>query len=149
MRHLRAWLAFWVALFWLWLLFSGDWNRIEVIAAACAATVAASVAELARTRAGVAASLPVRVLAAAPRAVLRIGADFALITVALFRRSRGETLRRPFHEVGDDPRSAGLRAFTLWAAAISPNAIPIDIDREREQSIVHDLIRNRSSERPL
>ena len=34
MKHVAFWLGWWVALFWLWLLISGDWNRIEVIAAA-------------------------------------------------------------------------------------------------------------------
>ena len=44
--------------------------------------------------------------------------------------------------------SLGARAAALWSANLSPNAIAIDIDRERHESIVHDVIVNRASERP-
>jgi multisubunit Na+/H+ antiporter MnhE subunit len=153
-RHLRAWLIFWVALFLAWLLFSGDINRIEVIAAACAATVAATIAEIARTKAGVRAAVPVRLAVPVLRALVQVVPDFGYLVWALgssvARREvvRGQTKRRAFHDVGDDPRSVGVRAVALWAANFSPNAIAIDIDRDHEQSVVHDLIVNRASERP-
>jgi hypothetical protein len=147
-RHLRAWLISWVALFFAWLLISGDWNRIEVVAAACAATIAATIGEIARAKAGIRAVVPLRVLVQVPRAFLQIVPDFGYLVWALVTRVRGETKRRAFHAVGDDPRSVGTRAAVLWSANFSPNAIAIDIDREHEQSIVHDLIVNRASERP-
>jgi multisubunit Na+/H+ antiporter MnhE subunit len=59
-KHVLAWVTAWLALFWLWLLMSGDWNRIEIIAAACAATIAATIAEIARSRADVASRIPFR-----------------------------------------------------------------------------------------
>jgi multisubunit Na+/H+ antiporter MnhE subunit len=153
-RHLRGWLVAWVALFWLWLLFSGDWNRIELIAAACAATIGATIAEVARTAAGVRAAVPLKVARSVPRAVLQVLPDFGYLVWALAlsvsRREvvRGRTIRRAFHAVGDDPSAVGERVIVLWAANFSPNAIAIDIDRDHEQSIVHDLIPNRASERP-
>ena len=61
---------------------------------------------------------------------------------------RGKTTRRAFHAVGDDAGATGERVVTLWAANFSPNAIVVDIDRDRHESIVHDLIPNRASERP-
>lgn len=154
MTHLRGWLVWWIGLFWLWLLFAGDWNRIEVIAAACAATVAATIAEIARGGAGVRAVVPLQLLGSTIRALLQVFPDFALLVWALVlsarRREvvRGTTKRRAFHEVGEDPRSVGARVVALWAANLSPNAIAVDIDRERHESIVHDLIVNRASERP-
>ena len=148
MRHLRAWLILWVALFLAWLLFSGDVNRIEVIAAACAATVGATIGEIARTKAGVHAAVPLRLVVPVLRAVAQVVPDFGYLIWALATGVRGQTKRRAFHDVGDDPRSVGARAVALWSANLSPNAIAIDIDRDRHESIVHDLIVNRASERP-
>lgn len=154
MRHLRAWLILWVALFLAWLLFSGDFNRIEVIAAASAATVAATIGEIARAKAGVHARVPLRLGVPVLRAVVQVVPDFGYLVWALVLSSTrreivlGQTKRRAFHDVGDDPASVGARAVVLWSANFSPNAIAIDIDREHEQSIVHDLIVNRASERP-
>lgn len=154
MRHLRGWLIAWVALFWLWLLFSGDWNRIEVIAAACAATIGATLAEAARSAAGVRARVPLGLAGPVLRAVLQVIPDFGFLvwalalSVARGEVVRGKTTRRAFHAVGDDAGALGERAVTLWAANFSPNAIAIDIDRDRHESIVHDLIPHRASERP-
>lgn len=154
MRHLRGWLLTWVALFWLWLLFSGDWNRIEVIAAAGAATIGATIAEVARSTMGVHVTVPRRTVLPALRALLQVFPDFGYLAWALVlsaaRREivRGKTTRRDFHAVGDDASATGERVATLWAANFSPNAIAIDIDRDRHESIVHGLIPNRASERP-
>lgn len=154
MRHLRAWLILWVALFLAWLVFSGDVSRIELIAAACAATVAATIGEVARTKAGVRAAVPFRLAFPMLRALVQVIPDFGYLVWALVlsaaRRElvRGQTKRRAFHDVGDDPQSLGARAAALWSANLSPNAIAIDIDRERHESIVHDVIVNRASERP-
>jgi multisubunit Na+/H+ antiporter MnhE subunit len=153
-RHLRAWLILWVALFLAWLLFSGDANRIEVSAGACAAAVAATICEIARTKAGIRAAVPLRLVGPVFRALVQVVPDFGYLVwglvVSAVRREvvRGETKRRAFHAVGEDARSVGERAVALWSANFSPNAIAIDIDREHEQSIVHDLIVNRASERP-
>ena len=154
MRHLRAWLIMWVALFLAWLLFSGDVNRIELIAAACAAAVAATIGEIARTKADVRAAVPLRLVVPMLRALLQVVPDFGLLVwvlvLSIARREvvRGTTKRRAYHDVGNDPRSVGARALALWSANFSPNAIAIDIDRDKHESIVHDLIVKRASERP-
>jgi hypothetical protein len=153
-RHLRAWLIMWVALFLAWLLFSGDVNHIEVIAAACAATIAATIGEIALTKADVRAVVPLRLVGPMLRAVAQVLPDFGLLVWALVlsvvRREvvRGTTKHRAFHDVGDDPASVGARVAALWSANFSPNAIAIDIDLEHHESIVHDVIVNRASERP-
>ena len=43
MRTFVRWAAWWVVLALLWLLYQGEYNRIEQIAAACAAAIAATV----------------------------------------------------------------------------------------------------------
>jgi hypothetical protein len=149
-KHVFAWLPAWLAAFWLWLLLAGDWNRIELIAAACGATVAATIAEIGRTRAGVAPRIPLRWAGRAWSVPHQIVIDFWIITVALARSLvrrrvvRGEYRAHPF-PAGE---GAGVRAWAGWAAQFSPNAYVVEIDPERELVLVHDLVPNRPSEKP-
>jgi hypothetical protein len=149
-KHVLPWLALWLALFWLWLLLSGDWNQIEWIAAASGATVAATLGEIARTRAGVAPRIPLRWVGRAWSVPHQIVVDFGIVTWALLRSAarrrivRGEFRAHPFpaHE------GPGVRAWAVYAAQFSPNAYIVEIDTDRELSLAHDLIPNRPSEEP-
>jgi hypothetical protein len=149
-KHVLAWATWWFALFWLWLLISGDWNRIEWIAAACAAAVAATIAEFARTRAAVAPRVPLRWVARAWSVPARIFVDFGIVTWALFRSIvrrpvvRGEFRAHSF-PAGE---GQGVRAWAVWAAQFSPNAYVVDVDTERDLVLVHDLVPSRKSEQP-
>jgi multisubunit Na+/H+ antiporter MnhE subunit len=149
-KHVLAWLAVWPALFWLWLLLAGDWNRIEIIAAACGATVAATIAEIGRSRAGVGPRIPLRWFARAWTVPHQILVDFWIVTAALARSVltrqivRGEFRAHSF-PAGEGP---GVRAWAAWAAQFSPNAYVVEIDAERELVLVHDLVPNRASEEP-
>jgi len=70
---------------------------------------------------------------------------WALVRCALRREIvRGEFVRRPFR--ADD---AGVRAWVGILATYSPNAYVVGFDAEREVALVHDLVRNRSSESPV
>ncbi|HEY2937654.1 MAG TPA: hypothetical protein VGJ25_13705 [Gaiellaceae bacterium] len=50
MRGIAWWLSWWVVLFWLWLAFAGEWNRIEWTAAAIAATAGATIVAIVRAQ---------------------------------------------------------------------------------------------------
>ena len=141
-RHLVWWVGAWLALFWLWLLLAGDWNRIEVIAAACAATVAATLGEVARSRARVEPRIPLRWAAKGWTVPHQILVDFGIVMWALARRRRGELIERPF----PTDEGAGVRAWAAYAANFSPNAFIVDIDDGR--TLVHDLVPHRPSEEP-
>jgi hypothetical protein len=149
-KHVLAWAATWLALFWLWLLLAGDWNRIEIIAAACGAAVAATIAEIARSRAGVSPCVPLVWVGRAWSVPHQIVVDFGIITAALarslVRRSvvRGEFRAHPFPA----REGQGVRAWAVWAAQFSPNAYVIEVDADRELVLVHDLVPNRASEKP-
>ncbi len=153
MARALAWLLWWVPLFWLWLLLAGDWNRIEWIAAACAATVAATLAELARSAAGIGYRVPWRQVAASVAVPPVILADFGIVMWALVRSLvrrevvRGTFRAREFRST-DDVRGASLRAWTVLAAGWSPNAFVVDIDAERDTVLLHDLVPWRRSEEP-
>ncbi len=153
-RHLLGWLLWWIALFWLWLLLAGDWNRIEWIAAACAATVGATVAELARSAAGVAYRPPPRRLGRSWAVPAMVVVDFGIVMWALVRSLarrqvvRGAFRERRFDAGGDDAASASVRAWTVIAATYSPDAYVVGIDRERNTVLLHDLIPFERSEEP-
>ena len=153
MEHVAAWVAWWIALFWFWLLLVGQWNREEVVAAAIAATIAASLAELARTRTGFSARIPLGGLADLPPALGMVVVDFGIVTwallVSLARRRvvRGELFSR---ELTDKSRARGTgpRAWTTIVASYSPNAFVLDIDPDEQLVLLHDLVRHRASEEP-
>ena len=150
MKHVLPWLAGWLALFWLWMLLAGDWSHTELVAAAAAATLAATIGEVARSRAAVRAGFPHAWIAKAWSVPAMVFVDFAILMWALvrsaFRREvvRGEFVRRPFRV--DD---TGVRAWVGLAATYSPNAYVVGFDTDRETALVHDLVRNRSSESPV
>jgi hypothetical protein len=152
-KHVAAWIAWWIALFWLWLLLVGQWNREQVVAAAIAATIAASLAELARVRTGFSARIPLSGLADLPEALAMVVVDFGILVWALVvsvvrrRVVRGELFSR---ELTDRSRAVGTgpRAWTTIVASYSPNAFVLDIDPETRRVLLHDLVRHRASEEP-
>jgi len=153
-KHVLPWLAWWVALFWLWLLLVGQWNREQVVAAAIAATIAAFVAELARTRTGLSAPLPLRLLADVPPALGMVVVDFGILSWALLsgvvrrRIVRGELVSRERPPGSWVTQGAGPRAWTVLVASFSPNAYVVDVDPEERRVLLHDLVRYRKSEEP-
>jgi hypothetical protein len=154
-KHVVAWAAWWVALFWLWLLLVGQWNREEIVAAAIAAAVAATAAEVARARTGLGAPLPLRVLAGVPSALGMVVVDFGILAWALVagvarrRIVRGELVSRELPPGSWITGGTGPRAWTALVASFSPNAYVVDVDPGERRVLLHDLVRNRRSERPV
>jgi hypothetical protein len=154
-KHVVPWLVWWIALFWLWLLLVGEWNNQELGAAAIAATIAASLAELARSRSGLSARVPLRGLADVPGALGMVVVDFGIITWALLasiarrRVVRGRLFSRRLEGGTAASRCVGPRALAVLLACYSPNAYPIDVDPETSTVLLHDLVPHRPSERPV
>jgi hypothetical protein len=149
-KHVAAWVAWWLALFWLWFLLVGEWNLQEIVAAAIAATIAASLAELARTRTGFSARIPLRGLGDLPGALGMVFVDFGILTWALVRSAarrrivRGRLVSREY----DGGTGVGPRAWSVLVASYSPNAYVIDVDPKSDKVLLHDLVPHRASERP-
>jgi hypothetical protein len=152
-RRVATFVLWWFVLFWAWLAYEGEWNRIEWVAAAGAATFGAALAT------GVAAlgllqfRVPLRAIAAAWRVPLQSVIDFGIVTLALWRRLRGGRVRgrfvvRPFRTEGGGAVATGERAWRATAATYSPNAYVVDIDPGERTVLLHDLIPNRRSEEP-
>ena len=154
-RSFGAWCLWWIACFWLWLLLTGDWNRIEVIGAACGATVGATVAELVRVAARQPLLVPLERVRASASVPLVVLADFAIVMWALLRSLarrrvvRGAFVTRAFDAgAKTTPRGQARRAWTIWLAGFSPNAYVVEIDEERDTVLLHDLVAWRRSEEP-
>jgi len=153
-KHVLPWVAWWIALFWLWLLLVGAWDREQLVAAAIAATLAATAAEFARARTEFSAPLPVRVLAAVPAALGMVVVDFGIVAWALVaglarrRIVRGEFVSRELPPGSWATRGTGWRAWTVLLASYSPNAYVVDVDPAARRVLLHDLIRHRRSEEP-
>jgi hypothetical protein len=153
-KHVLAWIGWWIPLFWLWFLLVGEWNRQELVAAAIAATIAASLAEFARTRTGFQARPSLRGLAYLPQALGMVVVDFGILgwalaaSVARRRVVRGRFVSRELKGGARAADGVGPRAWTVLLAAYSPNAYPIDLDPETRTVLLHDLVPYRPSERP-
>jgi len=154
-KHVVPWLAWWLALFWLWMLLVGEWNREEWVAAAIAATIAATLAEVARLRTGFSARLSLRDLAVLPKALGMVFVDFGILVWALVvsvgrrRVVRGELVSREVEGGSAVTRGVGPRAWAVLVSAYSPNAYVVDLDPEKRRVVFHDLVRNRASEEPV
>ena len=155
MKHVLAWTAWWIPLFWLWFVLVGEWNRQEMVAAAISATIAATIAEFARRRTGFRARVPLRALGDLPPALGMVVVDFGIVIWALVasvahrRVVRGRLVSRKVEGGAVGVRGVGPRAWTVLVASYSPNAYPIDVDPETGGALIHHLVPHRRSERPL
>ncbi len=113
MKHVAAFFLFFVTLWWLWLLLVGEWNHQEWIAATVVAAVAATVGEVARTRAEAHPTEGIAKVATLYSLIPIIVVDFALLMWALFTRPRRDGSFRPADAT--DP-------WTAYLATLSPNA---------------------------
>jgi hypothetical protein len=152
-RAALTYLAWWIALFWLWLAYQGEWNRIEWVAAACAATLAATLATALAALGLLRFRIPVRAIADSKGVPLQIVVDFGIVTVALARRLTGRRVAGPFvtrsfESAGSGAVAAGDRAWRSVLRTYSPNAYVVDIDPGRHVVLLHDLVENRKSEEP-
>jgi hypothetical protein len=144
------WLGWWVVLFWLWLAFAGEWNSTEWEAAALAATVAASIAEIVRAQGELRFRFRLPWLREAAVVPLVIVEDCAIVLWSLRhgRRHEGVFTTRATGPRGRAAEAAGRSAFLAYAATFSPNAYVVDVDRETGDVVLHDLVERRRSEEP-
>jgi hypothetical protein len=131
-RRVAAWLVLFVVLWWLWQLVSGEWSRSEWITGAAAAAIAATLGEIARSRAGPAERASWHTIAALPPALGMVFVDFGIVVYALFTRRRGSF--RAAHAAD---------ALPAYIATLSPNAYVVD------ERTTHHLVPNPKSQEPV
>jgi hypothetical protein len=141
-KHVAAFLLWFVVLWWLWQLLTGEWSRYEWVAGAAAAAIAAVLAELSVSRTEGRAPLPLAIVKGAPSALGMVFVDFVTVMGALARRREGVMRETSFPHPDDEPH----RAWAAIAGDWSPNAYIVDIGDGRTLS--HHLVPRDPSQRP-
>jgi hypothetical protein len=147
-QRIAFWLGWWAIAFTLWVLLVFKTEPAEFAAGALTAALAATGAELVRSR-GYAPFAPdlrwARSLLRVPPEVL--GDTWLIVRVLARRVFRGEPIQgctRVVHFApgsADDPRALARRAVAEWVGCVSPNTYVIGIDERHEVAIVHQLVR--------
>ena len=147
-RRQRAafWAGWWVVLFGLWTLLVFKTEPAELVAGAVAAAVAATGAELVRSRGSVRFAGDVRWLRVLPSLPGEVLAGTVLLIRVLWRVVRhGEQPASgyralPFPGANDrGPRAAGRQAVTKWLGAVTPNHIVLGFDDDEDVVLLHEL----------
>jgi hypothetical protein len=144
-------LLWWLALFGWWVVLVGTNSGLELIAAACAALLGALLAVGLRRLALLPFRFESRSLAKTLKVPWRIVVELGIVFWALalhlagLRRLSSRYRAFAFPAGGDDPTSAGRRALAVEADSLSPNTLPVDVDRERGVALRHELDPRHSS----
>jgi multisubunit Na+/H+ antiporter MnhE subunit len=146
----RFWLAWWAICMGLWMLLVFNTQAAEIALGALAAAIAATGAELVRSR-GYAPFSPdlrwSRALLRLPVAVLVDTWRMAMLLAAHYLR--GRPIEGSFRIVHfacgppDDARDQARLAFSQWLGGVSPNTYVLGIDERRHVAVVHQLIREK------
>jgi multisubunit Na+/H+ antiporter MnhE subunit len=141
MRALGWWTIGWLSLAALWLLYQGEWNAIQIYAAAAAAALSLLVAFVLRRHVLPATRVERRWLVRTARIPWQVVREFGIVTLFLVRRRprEGEFRRLPFPAGGARPADRGRRVFIALATGYSPNSYVLDVDEEQGEVLVHVL----------
>jgi hypothetical protein len=145
MRTAAFVLLWWAALFGWWLVLVGTNAGLEEIAAACAALLGAVLAlglrRLGLLRYRFEARWLAKTLQVPWKVVEEIGIVFWALALHMAGLRRVSSRYRAFEfpAGGDDATSAGRHALAVEADALSPNTLPVDVDRERKLVLRHEL----------
>jgi hypothetical protein len=75
--------------------------------------------------------------------------DFIRVLAALPRRPTGAFRTVPFPAGGERDVDRGRRAWATLAASFAPNRLVVDVDAERGEALVHDLLPQAASPEQL
>ncbi|MET0478259.1 MAG: Na+/H+ antiporter subunit E [Actinomycetota bacterium] len=144
-KRVRFWVAWYVPLVLLWLLFVDTFAGQEVIVGLVAAAIAATAAELVRSQELVRFRLDPHWLRGLPGLPWQVLHDTWLLTVALWRHCTGSPVRGvfrvvPFPSEADDDRSAARRALATALVSVAPNTVVVGVEGADGEMLVHQLV---------
>ncbi len=140
MTRIAAWLSWFAVLYVLWLLLVGTVQDVESIAGLCAAAIGATAAEVVRSQGLLRFRIEWRWLRLLWKPLWRVVPDFFVVLLALARPPNSRFLRLEFAAGGERAVDAGRRVFAVLAPSLAPNRLVIDVDAERGEALVHDLV---------
>lgn len=134
------WIVAWIVLAALWFLYEGEWNAIELYAAASAATLSLVVAVVVRRQERAGLRLELRWVLKTAVVPWQVVHEFAVITLFLVRPRRSAGIRRlPFPTGGSRPADRGRRTLAALAMTYSPNSYVVHMDEDTHEVVVHTL----------
>ena len=145
MRAIRFVTLWWLALAGWWVLLVGTNAGLELVAAACGATICLAAALGLRRERLLRFHFEPRWLARTLKAPWQIVRELAVVVWALVlqlarvRPVRSAYRAIPFPAGRADAVSAGRRAVVALAESVSPNTLPVDLDCERGVVLRHEL----------
>jgi hypothetical protein len=145
-------LLWWLALFGWWVVLVGTNAGLELIAGACAAALGALLAYGIRRAGLLRFRFEGASLMKALKGPLKIPKELGVVLWALVLHLAGvrhvSSRYRAFlfPAGGDDPTSRGRRAVAVEADSLSPNTLPLDVDRERKVALRHELDPRRTND---
>ena len=144
-KRVGFWVAWYVPLVLLWLLFVDTFAGQEVIVGLVAAAIAATAAELVRSQELVRFRLDLHWLRGLPGLPWQVLHDTWLLTVALWRHCTGSPVRGvfrvvPFPSEADDDRSAARRALATALVSVAPNTVVVGVEGAEGEMLVHQLV---------
>jgi multisubunit Na+/H+ antiporter MnhE subunit len=146
MRTLARFALWWLALFFWWLLIQGDYNRIEKVAASCAAALGAAIAVRVRSGERAEIRLEGRWVLRTLRVPWQVVREFGIVTLFLGRTlARRRTPRTggfrtlEFPTGGARPAERGRRVLAALAMTYSPNSYVVELEPDTHEVVVHTL----------
>ncbi|HZD74885.1 MAG TPA: Na+/H+ antiporter subunit E [Actinomycetota bacterium] len=154
LRRMRFWLAWYLPLFGLWLLFVDTLAAQELVLGAIAAAAAATAADVVRSQDLVRFRMRARWLRGLGVLPAQVMTDSWLLAVALWRQLRRPGSVRglfrvlPFPVEGDDAAAAARRALVTGVVSLTPNTYVVGVERGEGAMLVHQLVRRHGGEVP-
>jgi multisubunit Na+/H+ antiporter MnhE subunit len=153
-RRVKFWLAWYVPLFGLWLLFVDTLATAELVVGAVAAALAATAADVVREQDLVRFRMRARWLPGLASLPWLVVTDSWLLGVALWRELRrpgsvnGLFRVLPFPVDEDDATGAARTALVTSIASIAPNTYVVGVERGEGTVLLHQLVRRPGDEIP-
>jgi hypothetical protein len=135
-----AWLCWFAGLLVLWLLLVGTTQDVERIAGLAAAAIGATAVEVVRSQGLLRYRVEAHWVSRGVRQLLRVVPDFFRLLAVLPRRPRGAFRTVPFPAGGERDVDRGRRAWATFAASLAPTRLVVDLDPDRGEALVHDLL---------
>jgi multisubunit Na+/H+ antiporter MnhE subunit len=154
LRRGRFWLAWYLPLFGLWLLFVDTLAAEELILGAIAAAAAATAADVVRAQDLVRFRLRARWLRGLAVVPGQVVTDSWVLAVALWRQLRRPGSVRglfrvlPFPVEDDEAAAAARSALVTAVASVAPNTYVVGVERGEGSMLVHQLVRHPGGEVP-
>lgn len=139
------WLGWWVALFILWVALVFKTEPAELIAGAVCAAVAATGAELVRSRGDVRFAPGYRWLGALPALAGEVAVQTLRMVPLLWRAARGERIHGrmrciAFPDAGrKGTQGSTRRAVEKFLGSVAPNSFVVGFDERHKVVVVHQL----------